>query len=237
MTRAPDLSYPVPDWAPPLTPAGAVLSGHYCRLVPLQAEAHAALLFNAYQGHAENWRFMPYGPFSSAAQYHRWVRHTVEDKAHLFYVIHDLDTDTLGGVASYLRIKPEAGSIEIGNINFAPSLQRARAATEAIYLMMRWAFTAGYRRLEWKCDAQNIASRRAAQRLGLTYEGVFRQASVVKGRNRDTAWFAAIDAEWPALDQAFSVWLTPANFAPDRHQKERLSDLTRLVRVGSDPML
>ena len=237
MDSALGLSYPVPDWVQPSPPVGEVVSGQYCQLVPLQAEAHAALLFNAYQGHDENWRYLPYGPFSSAAQYHRWVRQTVEDKAHLFYVIHDLDTDTLGGVASYLRIKLEAGSIEIGNINLAPSLQCSRAATEAIYLMMRWAFSAGYRRLEWKCNAQNMASRRAAQRLGLTFEGVFRQASVVKGRNRDTAWFAAIDAEWPALDQAFLVWLTPANFAPDRRQKERLSDLTRLVRVGGDPAL
>ena len=233
----PDLGPPVADWVAPSAPKGEILSGQYCRLVPLQAEDHAALLFNIYQGHSALWHYMPYGPFSSAAQYHRWVRQTVENKAHLFYAIYDLDMNMFGGVASYLRINPEAGSIEIGHINFAPQLQRSRAATEAIYLMMRWAFSAGYRRLEWKCNACNIASRRAAQRLGLSFEGIFRQTSVVKGRNRDTAWFAAIDSEWSALDQAFSVWLAPRNFAPDRTQKERLSDLTRLVRVSGDPAL
>ena len=158
----PDLGPPVADWVAPSAPKGEILSGQYCRLVPLQAEDHAALLFNTYQGHSALRHYMPYGPFSSAAQYHRWVRQTVESKAHLFYAIYDLDMNMFGGVASYLRINPEAGSIEIGHINFAPQLQRSRAATEAIYLMMRWAFSAGYRRLEWKCNACNIASRRAA---------------------------------------------------------------------------
>ena len=237
MPPLPDLGRPVVDWVAPCAPTGEVLLGQYCQLVPLQAEAHAALLFNTYQGHSTLWHYMPYGPFSSAAQYHRWVRQTVENKTHLFYAIYNLDTRMFGGVASYLRIQPEAGSLELGHINFAPQLQNSRAATEALYLMFRWAFSAGYRRVEWKCDAQNTASRRAAQRLGLSFEGIFRQASVVKGRNRDTAWFAAINAEWSALDQAFSVWLSPQNFAPDRTQKERLSDLTRLVRVSGDPSL
>ena len=125
----------------------------------------------------------------------------------------------------------------MGHINFTPALQRTRAATEAICLMMQWAFQAGYRRFEWKCDARNLSSRRAAQRLGLSYEGVFRQATVVKGRNRDTAWLAAIDAEWPALQEAFSLWLDPANFDGAGQQRERLGNLTRHVRVASDPAL
>jgi hypothetical protein len=129
------------------------------------------------------------------------------------------------------------GSIEVGHINYAPALQRTRAATEAMYLMMRWAFEAGYRRYEWKCNALNLGSRRAAERLGLSYEGVFRQAAVVKGRNRDTAWFAAIDSEWPALREAFEAWLAPTNFDAEGRQRERLGDLTRLVRVSSDPAL
>ena len=228
----------VRNWtAPPPPDPLSDMQGRYCRLEPLNAERHAALLFRAYEGHDLLWDYMPYGPFSSASQYHRWVRETVADKGHLFYAVFDLETETYGGVLSYLRIAPEAGSIEVGNINFAPCLQRTRAATEALFLTMQWAFESGYRRFEWKCNAQNLPSRAAGQRLGLSYEGVFRQALVVKGRNRDTAWFAAIDGEWPALREAFAVWLSPSNFDANGQQIERLSDLTGLVRVASDPAL
>lgn len=227
----------VPGWSPPARPDGAVLDGRYARLEPLSADRHAALLFRAYEGHDQVWTYLPYGPFHSSAQYHRWVRDVTGGPDPVFYAIHDLGTGTCGGVASYLRIAPEAGSIEAGHLNFSPSLQGTRAATEAIYLMMSWAFAAGYRRFEWKCDALNLASRRAAQRLGFSFEGVFRQAAVVKGRNRDTAWFAVIDRDWSALDEAFRFWLDPSNFDADGRQLERLSDLTRLVRVSSDPAL
>ncbi|MCA0871239.1 GNAT family N-acetyltransferase [Seohaeicola saemankumensis] len=227
----------LPNWAPPVVPTGEILQGRYARLEPLSADAHAALLFRAYIGHDAVWDYLPCGPFSSAAQYHRWVRDITADPSFRFYAIRDLETETWGGVASYLRIAPESGSIEVGHINYSPALQRTRAGTEAMALMMGWAFEAGYRRYEWKCDALNRPSRVAAQRLGFSYEGVFRQATVVKGRNRDTAWFAAIDSEWPALREAFDVWLAPGNFRPDGSQVERLSDLTRLVRVSSDPTL
>ncbi len=227
----------LPNWAPPAVPTGEILQGRYARLEPLSADAHAALLFRAYIGHDAVWDYLPYGPFSSAAQYHRWVRDITADPSFRFYAIRDSENETWGGVASYLRIAPEAGSIEVGHFNYSPALQRRRAGTEAMALMMGWAFEAGYRRYEWKCDALNRPSRVAAQRLGFSYEGVFRQATVVKGRNRDTAWFAAIDSEWPALREAFGVWLDPGNFRPDGSQVERLSDLTRLVRVRSDPTL
>jgi RimJ/RimL family protein N-acetyltransferase len=154
-----------------------------------------------------------------------------------FYAIQNLETDAWEGVASYLRVSPKAGSIEVGHINYSPALQRTRAATEAMYLMMKWAFEAGYRRYEWKCNALNAGSRAAAQRLGLSFEGVFRQAGVIKGRNRDTAWFAAIDSEWPALKEAFDAWLSPANFDSSGAQIERLGDLTGLVRAAADPTL
>ena len=131
------------------------------------------------------------------------------------------------GVASYLRIAPAAGSIEVGHIHYSPRLQRSPAATEAMFLMMRWAFESGYRRYEWKCDALNAASRAAAQRLGLSFEGVFRRAAVYKGRNRDTAWYAAIDAEWPALREAFRALLDPSNFDGHGRQRTRLTDRTR----------
>ena len=229
---------PVPDWRPPPCPDATVaLTGRYARLEPLVAERHAALLFRAYVGHDHVWDFLPYGPFSSAAQYHRWVREMELTEALQFYAIFNTASGAFEGVASFLRIQPEAGSIEVGHINFSPALQRTPAATEAIYLMMAWAFDAGYRRFEWKCDALNAASRRAAQRFGFSYEGVFRQASVVKGRNRDTAWFAAIDSEWPALKEAFGAWLSPTNFDAEGNQRERLADLTRLVRMANDPSL
>ena len=227
----------VPDWSVPTAPNGAVLKGRYCELAPLCAETHAALLYLAYEGGDSVWDYMPYGPFSSSAQYHRWVRDHAGRADPFFYAIRNLETEQWEGVASYLRVAPEAGSIEVGHINYSPTLQRTRAATEAMYLMMKWAFDAGYRRYEWKCNALNAGSRRAAQRLGLSYEGVFRQAAVVKGRNRDTAWFAAVDSEWPALKEAFEVWLSPANFDSEGVQIERLGDLTGLVRVASDPTL
>ncbi len=213
------------------------LTGKYAHLAPLDAKAHAALLYRAYQGHDAVWDYMPYGPFSSASQYHRWVRDTVANPAHLFFAIQNLDTGAWEGVASFLRMDPAAGSIEVGNINYAPALQRTRAATDAMYLMMDWAFSNGYRRYEWKCNALNHASRRSAQRLGFSFEGVFRQAAVVKGRNRDTAWFAAIDTEWPALKEAYLAWLSPDNFNAQGVQREKLGDLTRLVRVAGDPAL
>ncbi|WP_299152151.1 GNAT family protein [uncultured Tateyamaria sp.] len=229
---------PVPNWTPPPVPdATTILTGQYATLEPLVADTHAALLYQPFVGHDHVWDFLPYGPFSSSAQYYRWIREIEMGEGTQFYAIKNHTSGAFEGVASFLRIAPEAGSIEVGHINFSPALQKTRAATEALYLMMGWAFEAGYRRFEWKCNAMNAGSRRAAQRLGFSYEGVFRQAAVVKGRNRDTAWFAAIDAEWPALKEAFGVWLNPANFDAQGRQNESLADMTRLVRVADDPTL
>lgn len=222
---------------PPAPPSDLAMDGRYAALEPLSADKHAALLYRTYENGDRVWRYLPYGPFSSAALYHRWVRDVSGKADPFFFAIRNKMTGAFEGVASYLRVAPEAGSIEVGHINFSPALQQTPAATEALFLMMSWAFEAGYRRFEWKCDALNLPSRRAAQRLGLSYEGVFRQATVVKGRNRDTAWFAAIDAEWPSLQEAFRVWLDPRNFDADGRQKESLADLTRLVRVADDPAL
>jgi RimJ/RimL family protein N-acetyltransferase len=140
-------------------------------------------------------------------------------------------------VMSLMRISPETGVIEVGHINLAPELQRTIAATEAIFLLMRWVFSAGYRRFEWKCDAANLRSRRAAERFGFSFEGVFRQHMISKSRNRDTAWFAATDKDWPALEEAYRAWLAPSNFDARGQQVEALADLTRLVRVSQDPAL
>lgn len=227
----------VAGWTPPRRPDAAFIAGDVIRLERLDADAHAADLHRAFAVDDTLWDYMPYGPFNSAPAYHRWVRETAMGDDPVFYAIRDLATGRCGGVASYLRITPDVGTIEVGHICISPEMQKGRAATEAMYRMMEWAFDAGYRRYEWKCNALNTGSRRAAQRLGLSYEGIFRQATLVKGRNRDTAWFAAIDAEWPALKAAFQAWLSPANFTADGQQRERLSDLTGLVRVAHDPGL
>ncbi|MGB8814983.1 MAG: GNAT family protein [Paracoccaceae bacterium] len=227
----------LPGWVPPARPEGVALDGRYVRLERLDADAHAADLHRAYQGHDLVWDYLGYGPFASASSYHRWVKETAGGADPMFYALRDAATGRFGGVASYLRIAPEAGSIEVGHINLAPELQRTPAATEAMYLMMKWAFEAGYRRYEWKCDALNLPSRRAAQRLGFSYEGVFRQHMIYKGRNRDTAWFSVIDSEWPGLRVAFEAWLSPVNFDAKGRQRESLADLTRLVRAGADPLL
>jgi len=175
---------------------------------------------------------MPYGPFADPGAYRDWVAWACRGADPLFLAVSASGTPC--GVAAFLRIAPAAGSIEIGHVCFAPRLQRTPAATEALSMMIGWAFRAGYRRVEWKCDARNTPSRRAAQRLGLSFEGVFRQAGVVKGRNRDTAWYAAIDGEWPALSAAHEAWLSPDNFDSTGVQRQALSALTRplLARAG-----
>jgi len=227
----------VEGWAPPPKPGANRITGQYAALEALDADAHAADLFQAFVSDPTLWDYLFEGPFTSAAAFHRWLRDCAAKPDMFFYVVRDLATGSCTGMASYLRIAPEAGSIEVGNICFGPALQRTRAATEAMYLMMKWVFDAGYRRYEWKCNALNMPSRRAAQRLGFSYEGIFRQAVVVKGRNRDTAWFAMIDKEWPALREAYQAWLSPANFTAQGKQRESLGDLTGLVRAASDPLL
>ncbi|MCJ8139841.1 GNAT family N-acetyltransferase [Falsirhodobacter halotolerans] len=229
------IGFSVPDWTPPPPPTGETLVGRTARLEKLTL-AHADALHRAFEAGGDAlWTYMPRGR-TDLEGYRAWVAEASHSVDPFFYTLIDRDTGQAVGVASYLRIAPAAGSIEVGFITFAPSVQRKTATTEAMFLMMQWAFEAGYRRYEWKCDSLNVPSRRAAQRLGLSYEGVFRQALVYKGRNRDTAWFAAIDAEWPALKAAFTTWLSPDNFS-DGVQKTRLADLTAPIRVASDPTL
>lgn len=228
---------PVPGWEPRPRPGWARIGGDYVTLERLDPARHAADLHAANRASDAIWDYLPYGPFADMAAYRGWVEGMAVRDDPWFVALVDRATGRAAGVASYLRIDPGAGSIEVGHINLAPAIQRTRASTEAMYLMMRWAFEAGYRRYEWKCNALNIGSRRAAERYGLSFEGVFRQATVVKGRNRDTAWFAAIDREWPALRAAFETWLDPANFDVAGRQRQSLSALTRPVLVTSDPAL
>ncbi len=222
------IGFSIGDWTPPVRPPGEPMIGHYCRLERLDADRDGQSLFDAYALDSEgrNWTYLPQGPFENYAEFYIWLSDMAKLDDPFFFAIIDGESQTSVGIASYLRITPPAGSIEVGYIHYSPLLQRTPAATEAMYLMMEQAFTLGYRRYEWKCDALNAPSRIAAQRLGLSYEGVFRQATVYKQRNRDTAWYATIDREWPDLKQAFEQWLDPNNFDNDRNQKTRLSTLT-----------
>ena len=204
------------------------MDGAYCRVEPLSPDKHALPLFEANQRDPEgrNWTYLPYGPFPLFEDYRAWITQCALETDTLYYAIVDKEVGHPTGVASYLRISPEAGSIEVGNLNFSPLLQGKRAATESMYLMMEKAFGLGYRRYEWKCNSLNAPSRRAAQRLGFSFEGVFRQAWVVKGHNRDTAWYSIIDREWPLLKPVFLRWLDPTNFDKSGRQIVALSDLT-----------
>jgi RimJ/RimL family protein N-acetyltransferase len=196
-------------------------------LEPLVPEVHGEELFAAQASDptGRHWTWLPYGPFLDQPGYLRWLREFTQGQDPHFYAIRPGTSGQVCGVCAYLRITPTAGTIELGHIHLSPPLQQTVAATEALFLMIQQAFDLGYRRVEWKCDTHNAPSRRSAQRLGFTFEGIFRQAQVVKGRNRDTAWFSIIDAEWPPLRRAFQAWLAPDNFDPDGRQRERLGGL------------
>ncbi len=215
---------PVADWTIPPWPSAETLDGHYCRLESLDPQRHGDSLYASISAVEDqsSWTYMAYGPFASRAQYAEWLVQHARQKDPYFFAIVEHSTQRAVGVAAYLRIMPASGSIEVGHIHFAPELRRSRAATEAMALMMRHAFELGYRRYEWKCDALNKPSRAAAERLGFRFEGIFRQATVVKGRNRDTAWYAVIDRDWPTLAAAYAAWLAPDNFDSQGKQKRRL---------------
>jgi RimJ/RimL family protein N-acetyltransferase len=228
------------SWTPARSPERAPLNGTTVRLEPLDPERHARPLFTA--SHEEDgagaslFRHLPYGPFAGFDDFETWLDQRAATTDPLFFAVVDVETNTPRGMTSYLRIVPEHGVIEIGHIWFAPSLQRTRMATEAIYLMSRYAFDdLGYRRLEWKCDALNEASRRAAARFGFTYEGVFRQHLVVKGRNRDSAWFSMLDGEWPRIRAAFEAWLAPENFDDTGKQVRSLAEIRDQGTVDARP--
>src|SRR5689334_5981577 len=218
------IGFAVENWQPARLPSDEPMQGRFCRLERLNPEAHAASLHQANTADAEGrgWTYLPYGPFNTFDSYRAWAEDVCRRSDLVFYAIIDLSTQKAAGVASYLRIDAPNGSIEVGHINYAPSLRRTAAATEAMFLMMERAFALGYRRYEWKCDALNEPSRRAAERLGFSFEGIFRQHMIVKGKNRDTAWYSMLDREWPARKQAFEKWLDPANFTPDGRQKTPL---------------
>jgi RimJ/RimL family protein N-acetyltransferase len=222
------------DWKPARLPERIPIEGETVRVEPLDAVRHAEQLFSASAGDDSIWDYLPYGPFASQAEFTTWLQARAESNDPLFFVIVDRKAGEARGMASLLRMTPEHGVIEIGHIWFAPALQRTRAATEAIYLLSRYAFELGNRRYEWKCNALNVASRRAAERFGFTFEGVFRQAQVVKGRNRDTAWYSMTDGEWPSRRAAFEAWLDPENFDSAGRQRRSLSELRHEILAAAE---
>ncbi|MBD3670543.1 MAG: GNAT family N-acetyltransferase [Gammaproteobacteria bacterium] len=215
------------NWQAPPYPEPGILQGRHCRLEPLDPERHGCELYAANQADTTgaSWTYLPYGPFESEVSYRDWLETVCDRKDPLFYTIVDSVSEQASGLASYLRITPDYGFIEVGHIHYSPGLKRTTAATEAMYLMMRQAFELGYRRYEWKCDALNAPSRRAAERLGFQFEGIFRQHLVNKGRNRDTAWYAIIDSDWPGIKQALEQWLSDSNFDKHGNQRTALSQL------------
>ncbi len=218
------LGFAVPGWTSRLRPPATPIEGRYCRLERLSAERHAAELFAASAGAPENWIYLPQDPPADFSEYRQWIGAAAQRDDPFFHAIIARDSGLAVGVAALMRIDPANGVIEVGSIHYAPALKRTRAGTEAIYLLMRRVFDElGYRRFEWKCDSLNAPSRRAALRYGFTFEGIFRQAVVYKGRNRDTAWFSIIDKEWPRLRGGFLRWLDPANFDANGRQHKTLA--------------
>ena len=226
------IGFPLPGWVPARTPTKERLTGRYCQLTGLDTDLHAADLHTANCLDVEHrmWTYLPYGPFESFDQYCEWLRAAQRSTDPLYFAVIDLATKRAIGVVSYLRIDPRNGVIEVGHLAYSPHLQRTPAATECMYLLMKQAFDLGYRRYEWKCDALNVPSRTAAERLGFKYEGLFRQAAVYKQRSRDTAWYSIIDSEWPQIQTAFERWLHPSNFNDEGEQLLRLSELMASAR-------
>ena len=213
---------PAVDSAPALFPGSVTLRGRYGTVARLSAARHRAALWTVMRGHDAIWTYLPPGPFAEQAEFDAYIAECEQNTERIFYTVVDAAGRAVG-ILSLMEIRPAMRVIEVGNIVYSPALQRTPLATEAQYLIARYAFeTLGYRRYEWKCNALNAASKRAAERFGFTTEGLFRQHMIVKGRSRDTAWFSILDSEWPARKAAFERWLAPENFDRDGRQKTKL---------------
>jgi len=219
--------FAVDNWQACQWPPRQTIEGRYCRIEAYDPDRHNADLFEAFAKDSEqgNWTYLPYGPFDQFEDFDNWSRSACQGDDPLFHSIIDKASDKPVGMASYLRIVPDVGVIEVGHIHFSPLMQKTAISTEAMYLMMKRVFDElGYRRYEWKCDSFNAPSCTAAKRLGFQFEGIFRQATMYKNRNRDTAWFAIIDQDWPVMKQAFERWLDSDNFDQKGCQKQSLKD-------------
>ncbi len=218
----------VPGWTARPSPPREIFTGNYARLEPFDAPLHADALFAGYAEDSTGaiWDYLAFGPFADIAAYRANAEQNMTKGDPLYFTLFDREVERPGGVASLMRIVPEHGVIEVGGIAYAPWFQRTRAATDAMYLFACLVFDRlGYRRYEWKCNNLNDRSKRAAERLGFRFEGVFRNHMVVKGRSRDTAWFSITEEEWPTRKAAYERWLDPTNFDADGRQKTRLGAL------------
>lgn len=213
-------------------PSRTPLIGQFVRLEPLDIERHARDLYNCLQADNSDeklWNYLPYGPFSSYDEMYLFLKQKMLSEDPFCYAIVNIETDKAEGWGTYLRVTPEHGTTEIGNLAFSDKLQRTPKATEAIYLMGKNAMeTLGNRRLEWKCNNENARSKNAALRFGFTFEGVFRKHMIVKGKNRDTAWFSITDEEWPTIAKTFEQWLSKDNF-DNRVQKKSLKEIREAI--------
>jgi RimJ/RimL family protein N-acetyltransferase len=222
-----------------MIPARSAIAGRHIQLEPLSAERHAAELYAASHGTEEGlgiWTYLPVGPWSSLDAYAAALRQQSSDFERVYYALRPADGGPVAGQAAYLDVHPQNGVIEIGSIWFGSTLRRTRAATEALYLLIRHAMDdLGYRRMQWRCNAENAASRNAARRLGFRFEGIFYRHMIYKGKNRDTAWYSILDEEWPELRAIFEQWLQPANFDSRGTAKVALSKLMqeRAARIAS----
>jgi len=215
----------VPGWEAALVPPREPILGRFCRIEPLNPDTHLDDLYDAFSADSDGvlWTYMFVGPFASKSAFGEWLTSVCSSNDPLFQVIIDISTKKAVGIATYMRIKPSVGVIEVGNITYSPHLQRTSLATEAMYLMMQRVFDElGYRRYEWKCDALNAPSRKAAKRLGFSFDGIFEQALVYKGRNRDTAWYSILNRDWVSLKKGYLQWLDEKNFDHQGVQKQKL---------------
>ncbi|HSS61673.1 MAG TPA: GNAT family protein [Candidatus Limnocylindrales bacterium] len=223
------------NWRGAKPPRREPIDGKTVRLEPLDPARHGEDLFQASVGADSTWDYLPYGPFAGREEFMRWLERRAPLDDPLTFTIIDTEAHAARGLESLMRMDPANGVIEIGHIWLSPALQRTRQATEAVFLMARYAFDAlGNRRFEWKCNAANEPSRRAAERFGFVFEGVFRQHMVVKDRNRDTAWYSMTDGEWPARRAEFEAWLAPGNFDSSGRQRRSLADVRKGIHAAAE---
>jgi RimJ/RimL family protein N-acetyltransferase len=220
------------DWTPPPFPPAKVLEGRYCRLEPIDPAKHLDDIWAAMAGYDGLWEWMPAHPPKDKAAYGELLATMVAKPGIVPFAVIDKVDGKAKGHLWLMEIRPEQGVFEVGYITYSPALQRTRVASEAIYLCGAYGFSLGYRRYEWKCNNLNEPSKRAALRFGFQYEGLFRQHMVVKGRNRDTAWFSITDGEWPQRAEAFEYWLAPENFDAEGRQKTSLTDFMKQAKAA-----
>lgn len=219
---------PIENWVPREEPAKENMYGNYCTLEPLDIYRHSADLFKTFKfnNQGETWTYLPFGPFKTYEEFKRWLSEKSVSKDYIFFAVIDKNSNVPNGIASYHDIDLMHGTAEVGSIHYSKMLQKTRAATEAMYLMMYQIFEKlGYRRYQWRCNSLNQSSRNAAERLGFKFEGIFRQTNVFKNLNRDTAWYSIIDSEWPSLKVKFQRWLDSNNFDANGNQKRKLQEI------------